>query len=223
MAFIDLKRSRSPTFMHSNPPLTSCPVYVRTLTTQDISECLELEEKSFMPEDRLTQEKLNYILTKASELSLGIFTITFISPPPVRPFNLPRTVAPYFETFIGYIAATKTNSHYVTPLTLSPAPSSSDPNALVGHNESGHTIAIHTLCIDEEWRGKYVGSTLVKEFLQRMAGGGCAKDVSVRVREPAVGFWERFGFGVLQVERGDRGEKAWWDLGRGLGRIAVQD
>lgn len=73
-----------------------------------------------------------------------------------------------------------------------------DSPDLTIHDEAGDDIYVHTLAIDPDFRGMKLGSTIMYDYVQRLAGQKVAKRVLVPgVQEEMLGFWERMGFYVL--------------------------
>ncbi|KAG0133489.1 acyl-CoA N-acyltransferase [Tuber indicum] len=187
MGFSDLRRTRSAT-----NKFTKERIYVRTLMLSDLEACVALEEAAFIPSERCPRETFSYRLKVCPELCFGIFTIRRSK-----------------EYLLGHVIATKTLSSTVTESSMAVATSRNSP-----HNPAGPTIALHSLAIQPAHQGRYLGSTLLQEYIQRMSVGGCVQRIALIARDRLVGFYERFGFrcnGVSPVKFGGGG---WMDLVR---------
>ncbi|KAK9474439.1 uncharacterized protein V1510DRAFT_412229 [Dipodascopsis tothii] len=91
----------------------------------------------------------------------------------------------------------------------SPAAAPAEPPAkdLTVHTEGGDDICIHTLAVDPQYHRMKLGSTLVLDYVQRLAGQKVAKRVLVPNVQPVMrAFWERMGFYVLDYKSADDDE-----------------
>ncbi|RPB02016.1 acyl-CoA N-acyltransferase [Choiromyces venosus 120613-1] len=186
MGFSDLKRTRSAT-----ERFTKERVYVRTLTLSDLEACAALEEAAFIPSERCPRETFSYRLKVCPELCFGIFTIRRNK-----------------EYLLGHAIATKTLSPSVTESSMAIATPRYSP-----HHPAGPTIALHSLAIQPAHQGRYLGTTLLQEYIQRMSiGGGCEQRIALIARDRLVGFYERFGFRCKGVSPVKFGGGEWMDL-----------
>jgi len=80
------------------------------------------------------------------------------------------------------------------------------------HNPAGPTIALHSLAIRPAYQGRYLGTTLLQEYIQRMSMGGCVQRIALIARNRLVGFYERFGFRCKGVSPIKFGGGEWMDL-----------
>jgi len=80
------------------------------------------------------------------------------------------------------------------------------------HNPAGPTIALHSLAIQPAYQGRYLGTTLLQEYIQRMSMGGGVQRIALIARNRLVGFYERFGFRCKGVSPIKFGGGEWMDL-----------
>lgn len=103
------------------------------------------------------------------------------------------------ETLIAHLIATKTHDKSVTDdsmkiPTLDEHHRVLNPDDTRGHNNSGRTLAIHSVAVDPSVHGRSVGTLLLKDYIQRITSVHCADRLAIIVREKLKGFYERFGF-----------------------------
>lgn len=67
-------------------------------------------------------------------------------------------------------------------------------NATIGHDDSGSTIAIHGVIVHPEFRGRRLGSLMVKDYIQKMAQQDVAETVCLLCKESLVPFYAGLGF-----------------------------
>lgn len=86
----------------------------------------------------------------------------------------------------------------------------------VGHNEAGRTICLHSLAVLPEFQAKGLGSTLLKDFIQRMEGAGAGDRIAIITFERLVPWYERHGFRSLGRSEATFGGEVWYDMVREL-------
>ncbi|PWW73500.1 acyl-CoA N-acyltransferase [Tuber magnatum] len=185
MGLPDPKRTRSAT-----DKFTRERTYVRTLTLLDLEACVALEEAAFITSERCPRETFSYRLKVCPELCFGIFTIRRNK-----------------EYLLGHAIATKTLSPSVTESSMAVATPRHSP-----HNPAGLTVALHSLAIQPTHQGRYLGTTLLQEYIRRMRMGGCAQRIALIARDRLAGFYERFGFRCKGVSAVKFGGGEWMDL-----------
>ena len=92
-------------------------------------------------------------------------------------------------------------------------PSKQDEEFL-GHEDQGSTILIHTLAVLPDYRGKNLGSTLLKSYTDRIKDARIADRVALITHEPLISFYEKLGFqnkGKSDVKYGGGG---WYNMVR---------
>ncbi|KAK9450129.1 uncharacterized protein V1518DRAFT_437113 [Limtongia smithiae] len=64
----------------------------------------------------------------------------------------------------------------------------------VGHVEYGNTIAIDAFTVDPDYRGSKIGTTVLRDYIQRMSTQAVASYVAILAHENMVRFFENLGF-----------------------------
>lgn len=80
------------------------------------------------------------------------------------------------ETLVAHILATKTTDFGLT------------------HKNDIETITIHSIQVEEEYRGKSIGATLLKDYIQRMGTVGVGSKIVIKIDRKVAGFFEREKF-----------------------------
>lgn len=131
--------------------------------------------------------------------------------------HIVETGAPERKEFLlAMVCATKTRNELVSDDDMN-VPSGwreqpHPPNATVGHQEDGRTIAVHSLAVEPSVQGRGLGKTLLKAYIQRMQTSGVADRISILTYERLVPFYESVGFenrGPSKVQYGGGG---WVDM-----------
>ncbi|QPG76871.1 hypothetical protein FOA43_004265 [Brettanomyces nanus] len=106
------------------------------------------------------------------------------------------------ETLIGHIMGTKIYDQKITERTMGipkltedllPDPTVPN-NDKVGHVEGSRIIGIHSVVIDQKYRGLKLGSLLVKDYLQKMNQQCVADRVVLIAKEKLVPFYKSIEF-----------------------------
>jgi GNAT superfamily N-acetyltransferase len=85
-------------------------------------------------------------------------------------------------TLLAMIHGTRTSSFY-----------HSDESVEIGsHKPEGATAALHTLCVESDWRGKGLGMKILKEYMNRMEKEQGLQRISLWSREPLIPFYEKY-------------------------------
>ena len=152
--------------------------------------------------------KFLYRLNRCPELTLGLFTL------PVLEEGKPKPRA----TLVGHIIATRTSSPRVTDSSMQ-LPSNwqterfaVENGQMVGHDEYGPTIAIHSLAVLPEHQGKQVGSTLMKSYIQRIREAQIAERIAIIAHDHLVPFYQSLGFQDCGPSECQFGGGGWVDL-----------
>lgn len=82
----------------------------------------------------------------------------------------------------------------------------------IGHEEQGTTIALHSLAVRREYQGKGMGSTVLREFLQRMDNAKTAERVAIISHEHLIKYYEKIGFKNMGPSKAQFGGGGWFDL-----------
>lgn len=104
------------------------------------------------------------------------------------------------ERLIGHIIATKTPAQAVTDESME-IPSLDEYNRLKdpksdlrGHHEDGSTVAIHSIVVDPEFRGRSIGSIMLKDYIQRMTTLHIADRFALLAHDRLVPFYNQHEF-----------------------------
>jgi ribosomal protein S18 acetylase RimI-like enzyme len=122
------------------------------------------------------------------------------------------------EQLIGHIIATKTNAFNVSDSSMEiPELDSygrivSPTNDPRGHHEEGRTIAIHSVVVDPDYQGQAIGTTLLKDYIQRMSTLKHADRFALLAHERLIPFYERVGFESKGVSECKFSGGGWYDL-----------
>ncbi|KAK3318367.1 hypothetical protein B0H66DRAFT_602958 [Apodospora peruviana] len=204
---------------------------VRPLTISDYDACVELENAAFHnPEHRASPEKachtphlFAYRLTTCPELSLGLFctvipeqvkgwTIeTLASAKPVETDRADKAVS----VLLAHAVSTKCCGQTITDEDMG-VPKEwrklGGRSADVGNQESGRTIAWHSLAVSPRLQGCGLGQMIVKAYLQQMNNSGLADRVSLICQDYLVSYYERFGFTHIGKSQARFGGGGWHDM-----------
>ncbi|KAL2872309.1 polyamine acetyltransferase [Aspergillus lucknowensis] len=181
--------------------------FVQVLTESNVDDCVLVEE-AFPEQERCSREKFIYRLGRCPELCLGLFTLPILSEDEPKPR----------PTLVGHIIATRTASPYVTDKAMElPADwqtnrSTMVDGEIVGHDETGRSIAIHSLAVLREHQGKHVGSTLMKAYIQRIREAAIADRIVIIAHDHLVPFYQSFGFENRGPSKCQFGGGGWTDL-----------
>lgn len=104
------------------------------------------------------------------------------------------------EELIGQLIATKTTGLQVTDDSME-IPDLDEygrikdsTNDRRGHHEEGRTIALHSVCVREDYRNQSIASVLIKDYVQRLSCLHIADRISIIARENLVPFYSKLGF-----------------------------
>ncbi|KAF9893801.1 hypothetical protein FE257_009971 [Aspergillus nanangensis] len=175
--------------VHHRTKLDELHPFVQVLTGSNVEDCVNVET-AFPEQERCTREKFMYRLNKCPELCLGLFTL------PIIPEGQPKPR----PTLVGHIVATRTSGPNVTDKSMElPANWQNERmcvqnGEVIGHDEDGATIAIHSLAVLPEHQGKQVASTLMKSYIHRIREAQIAERIAIIVHDHLIPFYESFGF-----------------------------
>jgi GNAT superfamily N-acetyltransferase len=84
----------------------------------------------------------------------------------------------------------------------------------LGHQESGRTIALHSLAVAPKLQGCGVGKMIVKAYIQQMNNSGLADRVALLCQDYLMNYYERFGFQSKGASPAQFGGGGWHDMVR---------
>ena len=114
-------------------------------------------------------------------------------------------------TLLAHVIGTKTNAHKVTDVSMS-LPSENLKNS--GHQENGSTLCVHSLAVRPEYQRKGLGTTLMKDYVERMEKAEIVDRCALLAHGHLIKFYEHMGFcnvGESDVKFGGGG---WVDMVR---------
>ena len=144
----------------------------------------------------LSMIKFEYRLTRCPELSLGLFT---------QPTKAERKElsAPAERQLIGHIISTKTAAPSVTEAAMGmptgwrtqrTSPTLSNDKELLGHQDTGATICVHSLAVAPRFQKMGLGTVLMKSYIQRMKDAKIADRIALIAHDHLVPFYSSLGF-----------------------------
>lgn len=93
----------------------------------------------------------------------------------------------------------------------SPIPTA-DPSA--GHKPEGRTIALHSFAVLPTLRGRGLGGTLLRGWIQMMRASKIADSIALLTYERLIPLYEKFGFTCMGKSDATYGGEQWYDLVR---------
>lgn len=117
-------------------------------------------------------------------------------------------------TLFAMIHGTRTSSGYA----------SDESMALGGHEPTGSTVGLHTLCVHPGWRAKGLGTRILREYATKMEAVKGVQTVALIAHDELVPFYERYcpllresgvdgrvGFVNRGVSKSQHGGVTWYD------------
>ncbi|KAJ1966316.1 hypothetical protein GGI12_000159 [Dipsacomyces acuminosporus] len=160
-----------------------------------VSSAAELTFRNLRTEDEVRQahglETAGYSKDEAASLDSMLY----------RYRHAPHLFLGAFDTtgsIAGYIMSTQTAAPLVTH------------ESMTIHDPSGTTVCIHSVCVDQRWRGKGIASKLL-ELYADMARGHNVKRIAMLSRANLVPFYERAGYRSLGPSSVVHGDEKWYD------------
>jgi GNAT superfamily N-acetyltransferase len=99
---------------------------------------------------------------------------------------------------------------------------SSNPSpSLLGHQEAGQTLGLHSLGVLPAYQGKGFGKTILKAYIQRMGDTGVARRIALITHERLINFYKNFGFIYKGRSRVSFGGGDWHDMVRNQNRTCL--
>lgn len=84
--------------------------------------------------------------------------------------------------------------------------------SLTAHVPDATTICIHTLCVDNEFRGVSVGLNLVLKFIELCRKRGKYERIVFMAKKNLVPMYERMGFGMIGKANVVFGKDEWFEM-----------
>ncbi|KAK9452595.1 hypothetical protein V1511DRAFT_507332 [Dipodascopsis uninucleata] len=130
-----------------------------------------------------------------------------------------KSIPPSCEKMIAVVLATKCSDDCVSEDALDIPETDKYGRVLSccggkGHIETGKTLVVHSLVVDPDYSGMKLGTTIMKDFIQRMATQQVADKVAILARDGMIGFFENLGFydaGPSDVHFSEKGQE-WHNL-----------
>lgn len=106
------------------------------------------------------------------------------------------------ETLIGHVIGTKIYDEKITERSMGIPKLTADnlpdlnvkDNDKVGHVEGSRVIGIHSVVVDQKYRGLKLGSLMVKDYLQKMNQQCVADRIVLIAKDKLVPFYKNVGF-----------------------------
>ncbi|KAK3324255.1 acyl-CoA N-acyltransferase [Cercophora scortea] len=197
---------------------------IRPLTSSDSASCVALENAAFPhPDHRASPEKFEYRLATCPELSLGIFCTvipaqakgwdieTLATARPVETDRPDKAVS----VLLAHIVSTRCHGDTVSDRDMDYPKdwrTRGGRAAEVGHQESGRTVALHSLAVSPKLQGCGLGKMIMKSYLQQMSNSGLADSVALICQDYLVSYYERFGFKHIGESKAQFGGGGWHDM-----------
>ncbi|KAH7626225.1 acyl-CoA N-acyltransferase [Sordaria sp. MPI-SDFR-AT-0083] len=197
---------------------------IRPLSKSDYESCIALENAAFPdPAHRATPEKFDYRLSTCPELSLGVFctvvpdkaknwtieTLDAAKPVETDRLNGAKSV------LLAHIVSTRCAGDTITDKDMDYPKDWRTRRgrwADVGHQESGRTVALHSLAVAPKVHGCGIGQMIVKAYLQQMKNAGLADRVALICQDYLVSYYERLGFKCIGKSHAEFGGGGWHDM-----------
>lgn len=155
-----------------------------------------------------------YRLTKCPELTLGIFTLPVLDDDD-QPKAQPELVAHVISTRTSALRVTE-DSMRIPPDWQTRQRSLPDEHdtEVLGHEDQGGTIALHSLAVKPEHQKKQVGTTLMKSYIQRIKEAAIADRIALLAHDHMIPFYEALGFENYGPSECTFGGGGWFDMVR---------
>lgn len=217
MIRITLNRLATPFTTLASPTMsTDLPLHIviRPLNVTDVEQVFELEKLGFPPSERCSHETLNYRLSKAPELSSGLFIREFKPLKKEEDAYLPEASTSIIgEKLIGHIIGTKVRGDYITEDSMqSPSECETEETSGKGHIESSSTIGIHSIVISPDYQKRNLATLLLHDYIQKLSNQQVAEKISIIAKEYLLPFYSRVGFVKKGVSDCTHGGEEWFDL-----------
>ena len=85
-------------------------------------------------------------------------------------------------SLLAMIQATRTSSMYANEASM----------AVGGHDSTGSTAALHSLCVHPAWRAKGLGTKILQDYIKRMENENGVQRIGLLAHDELVPFYKRF-------------------------------
>ncbi|KAK9254950.1 hypothetical protein V1507DRAFT_385833 [Lipomyces tetrasporus] len=207
-------------------------VLIRPLGFADLDQVVKLESHTFPSNERAGRERMRYRLHAAPELSSGMFVRVPSKKGRCIKKDCSRaqrsrssdsassTSSDSSEKLIAFVIGTKCAGEYISDDALAIPEvdkqghrKTTEGNDRRGHVETGNTIAIESICVDPDYQGMKLGTTILRDFVQRMSTQAVAERITLLARQDMIPFYENLGFynaGSSTVKFGGGGWNNLW-------------
>ncbi|KAL0471454.1 polyamine acetyltransferase [Neurospora intermedia] len=197
---------------------------IRPLSKFDYESCVALENAAFPdPAHRATPEKFDYRLSTCPELSLGVFCT--VVPEKAKNWTIETLdTAKPVETdrpngaksvMVAHIVSTRCTGNTITDKDMDYPKdwrSRYGRSADVGHQETGRTVALHSMAVAPKLHGCGIGQMIMKAYLQQMKDAQVADRVALICQDYLVTYYERLGFKCIGKSPVEFGGGGWHDM-----------
>ncbi|KAK8868688.1 acyl-CoA N-acyltransferase [Apiospora arundinis] len=195
---------------------------IRPLTISDLESCVALEDASFScPEHRCTREKFEYRLKNSAEICMGLFVTVSLEKAKKFEIDTVRTAWPVetgrdaVSVLLAHVVATKCDGDVITDDAMDYPRDFRTVKAnatKLGHQESGRTVALHSLAVHPKLQGCGLAKLLMKSYMQQVNNSGTADRISLICQHYLVDFYRKFGFTNLGPSKATFGGGGWHDM-----------
>ncbi|KAK8079920.1 hypothetical protein PG997_007738 [Apiospora hydei] len=188
----------------------------------------EARRRQSKPGESRIQQLLpfEYRLSNSAEICMGLFLT--VASEKVQEFEIDtvRTAWPVetgrsaVSVLLAHVVATKCDGDVITddamdyPRDFRTVKSNSTK---LGHQESGRTVALHSLAVHPKLQGCGLAKLLLKSYMQQVNNSGTADRISLICQQYLVDFYLRFGFKSLGQSNAKFGGGGWYDMTFTLG------
>ncbi|KAH3686512.1 hypothetical protein WICPIJ_002510 [Wickerhamomyces pijperi] len=191
-------------------------IVIRPLNVTDVQQVFELEKLGFPPSERCSLETLKYRLSKAPELSSGLFIREFKPLERESDAYLPEaTTSIIGEKLIGHIIGTKVKGDFITEGSMqcpNESEGETEESTGKGHIESSNTIGVHSIVISPDYQKRNLATLLLHDYIQKLSNQQVAEKISIIAKEYLLPFYSRVGFVKKGPSDCTHGGEEWFDL-----------
>lgn len=177
---------------------------VRPLIPSDAASCEELEKLCFDEPLRASLDKIKYRLNECGELCCGVFKTEY------------NWKGSDHDDIVGVAASSSSlKSETLVAQMLATLTDSRDIDSAMemgSHKEEGRIIALHSLVVHPDWRGKHIGYLMLKDYVQRLFAMHTADGMALICKKDLVPFYEKHGFRDEGESKSKHGNGDWQDM-----------
>ncbi|KAK1998062.1 acetyltransferase [Colletotrichum falcatum] len=196
-------------------------LYIRSLSIEDLNQCVAVESAAFPPAEAASPEKIEYRLSVCPHLCYGLFSRHETSTPerwrqqgdiPVlnkAPEDLGN------DRLIAHTIATQSISRAIKDEDMAfPANWKTELTAShgIGHRPEGRTIALHSLAVSPPCQRLGYGRKLMSIYIKEMMHTGQADRISILTYDRLVPYYQKLGFTHFGKSQSEYAGVAWHDL-----------